>query len=52
VEVRDGARNHGVADEDMRHAVRHAIRTRELDENTTLLIGADTTGRLLEVAVA
>jgi hypothetical protein len=52
VEVREGARKHGVSDEDMRHAVRHAIRTRELDENTTLLIGADTTGRLLEVVVA
>ncbi len=39
-------------DEDMRHAVRHAIRSRDLEENTTLLIGADTTGRLLEVVVA
>jgi hypothetical protein len=34
------------------HAVRHAIRSRELDENTTLLIGADSAGRLLEVVVA
>lgn len=52
MEVRDGARKHGITDEDMRHAVRHAIRSRELDENTTLLIGADTAGRLLEVVVA
>lgn len=52
MEVRKGARKHGVADEDMRHAVRHAIRSRELDENTTLLIGADSAGRLLEVVVA
>lgn len=52
VEVREGARKHGVKDEDMRHAVRHAIRTRKLDDNKTLLIGADTTGRLLEVVVA
>jgi hypothetical protein len=48
VEVRDDARKHGVTDEDMRHA----IRSRELDENTILLIGADTTGRLLEVVMA
>ncbi len=52
MEVRDGARKHGITDEDMRHAVRHAIRSRELDENTSLLIGADTAGRLLEVVVA
>lgn len=52
MEVREGARKHGVADEDMLHAVRLAIRSRELDENTTLLIGADTAGRLLEVVVA
>ncbi|HIZ36672.1 MAG TPA: toxin [Candidatus Ruania gallistercoris] len=52
MEVRDGARKHGVSDDDMRHAVRHAIRSRELDDNTTLLIGADTGGRLLEVVVA
>lgn len=52
MEVRDGARKHGVTDVDMRHAVRHAIRSRELDEYTTLLIGADTAGRLLEVVVA
>lgn len=36
----------------MIHAVRHAVRSRELEENTTLLIGADTTNRLLEVVVA
>ncbi len=36
----------------MLHAVRHAVRSRQLEENTTLLIGADATGRLLEVVVA
>lgn len=52
MEVREGARKHGISDEDMLHAVRHAVRSRELEENTTLLIGADTAGRLLEVVVA
>jgi hypothetical protein len=52
VDVRDGARKHGVTDEDMRHAVRHAVRGVELDDELTLLIGADRAGRLLEVIVA
>ena len=53
VEVRDGARKHGVTDDDMCHAVRHAIRAIDLeDDNKTLFIGADTSGRLLEVVVA
>ncbi|MGH3503959.1 MAG: hypothetical protein ACRDQA_24150 [Nocardioidaceae bacterium] len=52
MEIRRDARKHGIADTDMRHAVRHAIRTRDLDDNKTLMIGADATGRFLEVVVA
>lgn len=41
MEVRDGARKHGVEDDDMHHAVRYAVRSVELDDDLTLLIGAD-----------
>jgi len=47
------ARKHGISDVGMLHAVRHAVRSRELEEkNRTLLIGGDSTSRLLEVVVA
>lgn len=49
----DGAFKHGVTGDAMRHAARHAIRAVDLDDDTkTLLIGADTAGRLLEIVVA
>lgn len=52
MEVVPDARKHGVGDKDMRHAVRHALRTVDLQgENKTLMIGADRAGRLLEVVV-
>lgn len=52
VEVVPDARKHRVLDEDMRHAVRHAVRTIDLqDDQKTLMIGADRAGRLLEVVV-
>lgn len=44
------ARKHGIADADMEHAVRNAIRV--LDQgDRDLYIGADSNGRLLEVVV-
>lgn len=53
VEVKDGAFKHGVSEDDMGHAARHAIRAVDLDgDSKTLLIGADTSGRLLEIVVA
>lgn len=55
VEVADSARKHGIAEEDMRHAVRVPFRLIEQDydgETRILVIGADTSGRLLEVVVA
>lgn len=45
------ARKHQVTDDDMLHAYRLPIRVFELDD-LILLIGADATGRRLEVGVA
>lgn len=45
------ARKHGVGDEDMIHAYNHPIRVFEFDD-LTMLVGADSAGRLLEVGVA
>ncbi len=50
MEVADNARKHGVADEDIEHAVRNAIRVFGQGDRD-LYIGADRTGRLLEVVV-
>ena len=44
------ANRHGVSDNDMLHAHRNPIRVFVLDD-LVMLIGADTTGRLLEVGV-
>lgn len=48
----DSARKHGVADEDITHALRLPLRVIELDEVKTLVIGPDQTGRFLELVVA
>lgn len=45
------ARKHGVPDDDMLHAYRNPIRVLGLDD-LTMLIGADDSGRMLEVGVA
>jgi hypothetical protein len=45
------ARKHGISDEDMLHAYRNPIRVFDLDD-LTMLIGPDTTARLLEIGVA
>jgi hypothetical protein len=50
VEIRPSARKRGIADEDIVHALRNAFRTVPGD-GFEMLIGADTTGRLLEVGV-
>ncbi len=42
------ARKHGITDDDMLHAYRHPIRVFDLDD----LIGADHSGRMLEIGVA
>ncbi len=45
------ARRHGISDDDLLHAYRHPIRVFEFDD-LTMLIGADRTGRMLEVGLA
>jgi hypothetical protein len=52
--ILDSARKHGIADEDMLHAARHAVRaiTQDRDGEPTLLIGPDRAGRHLELVVA
>ena len=50
MEIADAARKHGVTDLDIEHAVRNAIRVISQGERD-LYMGADRTGRLLEVVV-
>lgn len=49
--IGEPARNHGVADEDIHHAIRNAIRQRDMGEDLTMLIGPARDGALLEVGV-
>jgi len=51
VRIGQPARNHGVADDDIQHAVRNAMRRRDMGENLTMLIGPASDGALLEVGV-
>jgi len=53
VEVHDAARKHGVADEDIQHAVDHALVLEDVGEDPDrwLVIGPDRAGNLLEVVV-
>jgi len=54
VEVHPSARRHGVADEDIIHAIEHPIATEDAGEDPDrwLLIGPDRAANLLEVVVA
>lgn len=51
MQIAESARKHGVSDDAMFHALRHAIRTIPGTNDVTLFIGGDHTGRLLEVGV-
>jgi hypothetical protein len=53
VEIHDSARRHGVADEDIVHAIEHALAIEDAGEDPDrwLLIGPDTAANLLEVVV-
>ena len=46
------ARKHGVADDDMSHAIEHALAVGEADDGKVLYIGPDRAGNLLEVVSA
>lgn len=49
VEIRDSARKHGIDDEEIEHAVVHALVVAELDGDKTLYLGPDRASNLLEV---
>jgi len=53
VRIHDAARKHGVADEDIAHAVDHALAIEDAGEDPDrwLVIGPDRAGNLLEVVV-
>ena len=45
------AHRHGVADEDIEHALREHVVTYDVGEGMTMVIGPDRTGVLMEVGV-
>lgn len=49
--VLDSARKHGISDEDTLHAYRQFFRVFELPDDVIMRVGADRSGRLLEVAL-
>jgi hypothetical protein len=53
VEIHDSGRRHGVADDDILHAIDHALAFEDAGEDPDhwVLIGPDTAGNLLEVVV-
>jgi len=51
VRIAEPARKHGIADEDMLHAVRNAIAQWRLDDGFTMRVGPARDGDLLEVGV-
>jgi hypothetical protein len=51
VRIGEPARSHGVADDDMKHAVRNAISRIEMDDDLIMMIGSSRSGTLLEVGV-
>jgi hypothetical protein len=49
--IAESARNHGVSDEDIRHAYANPIRVFELDEGLTMIIGANRAAIIYEIGV-
>lgn len=49
MKITRSARRHGVSDDAIRHAAAHAVRVIDTDDGL-LIIGADTAGRMLELA--
>jgi hypothetical protein len=51
VRISEGARKHGVNDENIMHAVRNAVRAVDLGDDLTMVIGPACDGILLEIGV-
>jgi hypothetical protein len=49
VEIHPSARKHGIADEDIEHAMRHALAIYDQDDDTRLYLGPARSADLLEV---
>ena len=49
--IGEPARKHGIAEEDVWHAIRTAVRRVAMDEDLTMLIGPAADGALLEIGV-
>ena len=49
--VLSSARRHGVADEDMLHAIRNAVYSTAQDDGATMLVGPARDAELIEVGV-
>jgi hypothetical protein len=49
VEIHPSARKHGIADEDVEHATRHAMAIEDHDDETRLYLGPSRRAELLEV---
>lgn len=49
MEIHPSARKHGIADQDIEHAVRHAVSIDHLTENRILDLGPARSAELLEV---
>jgi hypothetical protein len=49
VEIHPSARKHGIADEDIKHAMRHALAIDDQDDDTRLYLGPARSADLLEV---
>jgi hypothetical protein len=49
LEIFSSARRHGIADDDISHAVEHALAVGEQDDGKVLYLGADRAGNFLEV---
>jgi hypothetical protein len=50
--ILDSARTRGIPDEDMQHAYRQYIDVWEREDDLTMYVGPDRSGRLLEIGVA
>jgi len=49
VEIHASARRHGIADDDIEHAMTHAMAIEDLDDDTRLYLGPSRSADLLEV---